>query len=185
MLRLDPATTVLLVVDVQERLIPALDVEACARMVRGVDVLLEAARLLSVATLATEQYPKGLGPTISSVQTSLSALGVAPTAKTIFSAAEVPDVSRVLARLAPRAIVVVGVEAHVCVFQTVRDLQARGFEVHVPHDAVASRKEADRLTALNLMARLGAYVTSSETVAFDWLREAQGDAFKAMSKKIR
>jgi nicotinamidase-related amidase len=73
----------------------------------------------------------------------------------------------------------------VCVFQTVRDLAARGYEVHVPHDAVASRRDDDRRTGLELMQRAGAIVTASETVVFDWLQKAEGEAFKALSKKMR
>jgi nicotinamidase-related amidase len=185
MTRLRPETSLLLVVDLQERLMPAMEEGARARLGRSVDVLLEAARLLRVPTLATEQYPKGLGATAQPFAAQLEAIGVAPVSKLVFSAAEVPEIARAIAKLAPRAIVVVGVEAHVCVLQTVRDLVSRGHEVHVPHDGVASRSPLDREAALRAMERLGAWPTSSESVVFDWLHEASGDAFKAMSKKLR
>lgn len=181
MQRLDPKTTALLVIDIQEKLAPAMDPTAFARLVKSTDLLLSAARLLGVPTLATEQYPKGLGPTIDAIP-----LGDAPRIeKTSFSALDAPEVARFLAARSPRAVVVVGVEAHVCVFQTARDLAARGYEVQVPHDAVASRREDDRHTALDLMRRAGAIVTTSETVVFDWLQKAEGEAFKALSKKMR
>lgn len=181
MQRLDPKTTALLVIDIQEKLAPAMDATAFARLVKSADLLLSAAQLLAVATIATEQYPKGLGVTIDAIP-----LGDVPRiAKTSFSALDAPEIARFIASRSPRAVVVVGVEAHVCVFQTVRDLAARGYEVHVPHDAVASRREDDRRTALDLMKRAGAIVTTSETVVFDWLQKAEGEAFKALSKKMR
>jgi len=185
MQRLEPTTTALLVVDIQEKLAPAMDGESFTRLVRGTDLLLSAAQLLGAPTIATEQYPKGLGATIDALMGPLEAAHAERVPKMSFSCMDAPEVARFLAHVAPRAVVVAGVEAHVCVFQTVRDLTSRGFEVHVPHDAVASRKPADRDAALDLMRRAGAFVTTSETVVFDWLRRAEGDAFKALSKKMR
>jgi nicotinamidase-related amidase len=183
MQRLLPAQTALIVVDLQERLAPAMEQAAFARAVKATDLLLQAAKLLSVPTIATEQYPKGLGPTIEPLRAPLEAARAKIVSKTCFSACDTPDVARFVS--GHRAAIVVGVEAHVCVFQTVRDLAARGLEVHVPHDAVASRREDDRKTALDLMARAGAVVTTSETVVFDWLQRAEGETFKALSKLMR
>jgi nicotinamidase-related amidase len=185
MLRLEPKSTGLLVVDVQERLAPAMDQEAFARLVKAVDLLLSAAKLLEVPTIATEQYPKGLGATIPEIAAPLEALHAERVAKTAFCAVEPPEVTRWLGAVNPRALVVVGVESHVCVYQTVRELASRGFEVHVPHDAVASRRDDDKQIALDLMRRAGAVITTSETLVFDWLQKAEGDAFKALSKKMR
>jgi len=185
MQRLVPSSTALLVIDVQEKLAPAMDEEAFERLKKSVDLLLTAASLLHVATLATEQYPKGLGSTIDEVKKGLDALHAPRIEKTCFSACDVSDVPRWLAEKSPRAIVVAGVEAHVCVFQTVRELAARGFDVHVPHDAVASRRDDDRMTALELMRKAGATITTTETIVFDWLQRAEGDAFKQLSKKMR
>ena len=185
MQRLLPTSTALVVIDVQERLAPAMEPDAHARMLRAIDVLLSAAQLLGVPTAATEQYPKGLGDTVEPVRAMLDTLGVQRVAKTCFSACDAPDFARWLGTVAPRAAVVVGVESHVCVFQTVRELVARGLEVHVPHDGVASRRDDDKQVALDLMRRAGAVITTSETVVFDWLQRAEGDAFKALSKRIR
>ena len=183
MQRLDPKTTALLVIDIQEKLAPAMDATALAHLMKSTDLLLTAAKLLGAPTLATEQYPKGLGPTLDALMTGL--MDVPRIAKTCFSAMDAPEVARFIASRSPRAVVVVGVETHVCVYQTVRDLAARGYEVHVPHDAVASRRDDDRRTGLDLMKRAGAIVTTSETVVFDWLQKAEGEAFKALSKKMR
>lgn len=185
MQRLLPASSALLVIDVQEKLAPAMDKDAFARLVKSVDLLLSAAALLHVPTLATEQYPKGLGPTIAELQKALDVVAAARIEKTCFSACDAPDVPRWLGEISPRAVVVAGVEAHVCVFQSVRELCARGYEVHVPHDAVASRRDDDRHVALDLMRRAGATITTTETVVFDWLQKAEGDAFKQLSKKMR
>ncbi|MEO7093256.1 MAG: isochorismatase family protein [Polyangiales bacterium] len=185
MQRLLPQSTALLVIDVQERLAPAMEPKAYERLLRSLDVLLSAAQLLQVPTAATEQYPKGLGDTVEPVRALLDGLKVQRIAKTAFSACDAPDVARWLGTVAPRAVVVVGVESHVCVFQTVRELAARGIDVHVPHDAVASRRDDDKQIALDLMRRAGATITTTETVVFDWLQKAEGDAFKALSKKIR
>jgi nicotinamidase-related amidase len=185
MQRLDPKTTALLVVDIQERLAPAMEPDALGRMVKGTDLLLTAAQLLGVATIATEQYPKGLGCTIDALMGPLEQVRAERVAKTSFSAADAPEVARFISRLSPRAVIVTGAETHVCIYQTVRDLCARGYEVHVPHDAVASRRDEDRRTGLDLMKRAGAVVTTTETVVFDWLQRAEGDVFKALSKKMR
>jgi nicotinamidase-related amidase len=185
MQRLDPKTTALLVVDIQQKLAPVMDQAAFARVVRATDILLNAAHLLGAPTIATEQYPKGLGTTIESLNGALEQVRCERVSKMSFSAVDAPEVARFISRTSPRAIVVVGIEAHICVFQTVRDLAARGYEVHVPHDGVASRRDDDRLTALDLMRRAGAIVTTAETVVFDWLQRAEGDAFKQLSKRIK
>lgn len=183
MTRLVPSSTALLVVDVQERLAPAMEAGAFARLVRGTDLLLEAAKLLGAPVIATEQYPKGLGATIDPLLGPLEAVRAERLPKTEFSAHG--TVAAWLDKVAPQAIVVVGVETHVCVYQTVRDLVGLGHVVHVPHDAVASRRDDDRRVGLDLMARAGASITTTETIVFDWLQKAEGDAFKALSKKMR
>lgn len=185
MQRLEAKTTALLVVDIQDKLVAALEQGALGRMVKATDLLLTAAQLMGIATVATEQYPKGLGSTIEPLLGPLEAARAERHSKTAFSAFEVPEVARFVSRLSPRAVVVVGAETHVCIYQTVRDLCARGYEVHVPHDGVASRRDDDRRTGLELLKRAGAVVTTSETVVFDLLQKAEGDVFKALSKKMR
>jgi nicotinamidase-related amidase len=135
--------------------------------------------------LATEQYPKGLKATVAPVLEKLDDLGVTRFEKTAFSAVEVPEFQRRLEQLSPKAVVVVGMETHVCVYQTVRDLRARGLEVLVPVDAVASRRDEDRAVGLALCERAGAITTSVETVVFDWLGRAGTDTFRSISKLLR
>ena len=158
---------------------------AMERLVASTLVLLEAARLLGVHVVATEQYPDGLGPTVAPLAEKLRALGVAPLEKITFDACGEPRIVQAIEQHAPRAVVLVGLETHVCVFQTARELSRRGMEVHVVADAVASRREQNRALGLSLCERAGAVATPMETVVFDWLERAGSEAFKALSKRMR
>jgi nicotinamidase-related amidase len=183
--RLQPSQTLLLVVDVQERLAAAMPPPAVERVVRNTRILVEAAHRLGVAIVLTEQYPKGLGPTVAGIAEPLRALGVEPIDKLTFDACGEPRVVRTIAERSPRAVVVAGVETHVCVFQTARELVRRGMAAHVVADAVASRHEDNRAIGLGLCERAGAVVTATETVVFDWLERAGTDEFRAISKLVR
>ncbi len=189
--RLSPASSLLLVVDVQERLAQAMPAEAMDRLVHNTRILLEAARILSVRVVVTEQYPKGLGPTVAPIAEKLAAIGVTPISKLDFSALGEPAVARAITAAGsgetarPRAVLVAGMESHVCVFQTVRELVTRGYPTFVLDDAVASRREDNRLAGLSLCARAGAVRTVTEAVVFDWLGRAEGEAFKAISRMVR
>jgi nicotinamidase-related amidase len=185
MQRLAPRETLVAVIDIQEGLAAAMAGPRMADVVRGVPILLAAAKILGAPVLATEQYPKGLKATIAPVREKLDELGVARFEKTAFSASEVPDFQRKLGEIAPKSVVVVGMETHVCVYQTVRDLRARGLEVFVPVDAVASRRDEDRAIGLALCEREGAIPTSVETIVFDWLGRAGTDEFRAVSKLLK
>lgn len=185
MRRLVPEECAVLVIDVQERLCAAMPPAQVAEVTRAATVLVDAAARLGARVLATEQYPAGLGPTIAPVAAELAAAGAVPIPKTEFSACDNTDFDRAFARAGARAVVVVGMEAHVCVFQTVRELCARGREVLVPIDGVASRRDDHRAAGLDLCRAAGATLTTMETVVFDWLRRAGTDQFKHLSKRIR
>ena len=178
--RLLPASTVLFVVDVQEKLSAAMPADALERLVKNTNILLETAKILGMKVLASEQYPKGLGPTLSSL-----ALPNAPMPKMTFDACSDLAIARALADSGAKDVVVVGMESHVCVFQTARELVKRGYTTHVVADAVTSRREENRVLGLSLCERAGAIVTPAETVAFDLLERAGTDAFKAVSKLVR
>jgi nicotinamidase-related amidase len=183
--RLAASSSLLLIVDVQERLAPAMPPTAMQALMANSQVLLEAARLLRVPIVATEQYPKGLGPTVAPLKDMLSAAGVQPIDKMTFDACGEPRVMHAVAAHSPRAVIVAGVEAHVCVFQTVRELVRRGMSVCVVADAVASRREENRALGLALSERAGALVVPAETVVFDWLERAGTEEFRALSKLLR
>jgi nicotinamidase-related amidase len=183
--RLDPDTSLLLVVDTQERLLDAMPPATIERMLANAVVLLEAARLLGVPVVASEQNPQKLGATVKPIREKLHFLGVAPVDKLTFDACGEPRIARAIAERAPRAVVVVGVETHVCVFQTARELVRRGMDVRVVADAVASRREENRTLGLALCERAGAIAMPTEAVVFDWLGRAGTDEFRAISKLVR
>jgi nicotinamidase-related amidase len=183
--RLLPLSTALLVVDVQEKLAAAMPPDALAELEKNVAILLEAAAVLGVHVLVSEQYPKGLGPTVPSIAAKLAVRGVVPMAKMCFDACSELAISRALAETGARSVVVVGMETHVCVFQTARELVKRGYATYVVADAVASRRDENRRLGLSLCERAGAIVTATETVAFDLLEQAGTAEFKAVSKLIR
>lgn len=185
--RLMPGRTALLVVDVQERLASVMPESAA---VVNADRLIEGARLLGLPVAVTEQYPKGLGNTVPMLRQRLATFVDPPPVfeKIEFDATENAALSAHLDRLRAHGIdtvIVLGMEAHICVFQTARGLALRGFGVHVPGDATASRAPANLEIARGLWRDAGAISTATETVLFDLLGRASGDALKAISKLVR
>ena len=194
---------VLLLVDFQQRLMPAIhDGDAViARAAR----LAEAASLLDVPVLATEQYPAGLGPTVE----PLAGYPKSVLAKTSFSAAAdpgfaalllssggttprtprcAPDGSAIVSGALPpgtREIVIGGCEAHVCVLQTALDLAGSQHRVILAADATGSRDPADRAAALDRAGRHGIEVVTSEMVLFEWLRDAKHPRFREVQRLLR
>jgi nicotinamidase-related amidase len=178
--RLDRDNTCVLIVDLQEKLLPAMhDGAACLAAARR---LLEGARLLGLPILATEQYPAGLGPTCPEVRGAWE--DVAPVEKTRFSACVEPLIEQLRAT-GRSQVVVAGVEAHVCVQLTVLDLLRLGFRPVVCADAITSRRVPDCQTAIERMRQAGAIVTTVESVLFEMLGEAGGDAFKSLLKIVK
>ena len=173
---LSAADSALLVVDLQERLMPAIDGGAAVLARAG--LLLRAARRLGVPARASEQYPKGLGPTVPEIAELLD-LGAVAT-KLTFSALREPACAEMIEQLAGDTVVVAGAETHVCVLQTVMDLLAQGRAVHVVEDAVGSRRASDKAAGLARMARAGAVIVTAEMVVFEWLERAGTPEFKEL-----
>jgi nicotinamidase-related amidase len=179
-IRLVAAQAALLVVDIQERLCSAMEPQALERMLKRTGAVIEGAKALQFPTFVTEQYPKGLGPTHAQVRERLG--GRKPVEKLEFSAAT----EDVLAALEGRKqIILVGMETHICVFQTVRDLVEKGFEVWLCADAVLSRSVEDRRVGLELCKEADARVTTVESALFDMLGRAGTPEFKAISAAVR
>lgn len=178
-------STVVVVIDVQERLLPVMDApgHTRARIVQ----LLEGARELGVPVLATEQYPEGLGPTVADVRARFDAADppIAPITKRAFSCMDEPSFAAALAARAPRTVVVAGIETHVCVLQTTLDLLAAGYRVAVVTDAVDSRNPRDHATALARMGQAGAVPTTVESILFELTRTSTDAAFRAVSRLVR
>lgn len=183
--RTKPSTTLLLVIDVQEKLAAAMPEAAMADVTRAARILTGAAAELGAPVLVTEQYPQGLGGTIAPVRELVEAANGDVIEKVTFSACNEPQFVQALKDSGADAAIVIGMESHVCVFQTVRDLVSRGMRVDVPADGVASRRDDHRRVGLDLCARAGATITTAETVLFDWLVQAGTDTFRKLSKLAR
>lgn len=181
-LKVNREDALILVIDVQERLAPAMQPELMGRLVKNLERLGGAQKVLGLPVLVTEQYPKGLGPSIPAVQAAFE--GVEPMAKTDFSACGDGAVRRAIEATGKRTVLVAGMETHVCVYQTVRDL-VPDHHVHVLSDAVASRTEENHRIGLGLMEKAGALSSSTEVVLFDMLGCAGTDEFKAISKLVK
>ena len=176
------ASSRLLVVDVQEKLVVALSDASRERLIANCRFLVEGATLFGVPVVATEQYPKGLGSTVA----SLADLIAERPAKTQFSALECTGWGTAAASSDDRfQVVVAGMESHVCVLQTVLDLLAAGYQTFVVVDAIAGRRDLDHQVALERMANSGATLTSAEAVLFEWCESASAPEFKQLSALVK
>jgi len=179
MLQLD--STVLVVIDVQDRLFRVMpDREALAASLRK---LVSGARVLGVPAILTEQYPKGLGPTIAELAELMP--GIKPIPKLSFSCCGEKYFLRELEALGRRQVLLAGIELHVCVYQTAVDLLASGYEVQVVADCVASRRVEDRKIGLMKLRDSGAGLTTTEMALFELLQVAEGDVFKEISRIVK
>jgi nicotinamidase-related amidase len=174
-----PEDTALLVIDVQEKLLPA--IQGGRRVAWNIRRLLDGAKILGLPTAGTEQYPKGLGKTVPELAERLGELPE----KLTFSCLGCPEIFQRLRERDVHKILAVGIEAHVCVQQTVLDLLADGWEVFTAVDAVGSRFEIDYRTALRRMETSGATLTTTEAALFEWCRTAGTPQFKEISRLAR
>lgn len=177
--QMSAADTGLLVIDVQEKLVPRiLDAD---RLVANIAFLLDAARLLNMPVQCTEQYPRGLGATVPQLAEKLPERPD----KVAFSSCAVPAIVQTFHREARPKLVLCGIETHVCVLHTALDLLALDFRVYVVVDAVGSRYRIDHDVALRRLERAGAILTSSEMCVFEWIGGAGHPQFKAISQLIQ
>ena len=171
----------LLVIDIQDR------VHAVMRYREAVETnalkLIRGCQILHVPIFLTEQYPKGLGHTISSIRYALQT--ALPLQKMTFSCCGSDELMRALSEKKIRQAVLVGIETHVCVLQTALDLRANNLQVHVVRDAVSSRHELDHQTALQRLAQAGAIITTAESALFELMARADTAEFKEVSKLIK
>lgn len=177
---LKKASTTLLVIDVQDRLMPVIDGKDL--IFSNVNKLIEGARILGVSTLITEQYPKGLGRTCQEIS-----LPNNPTVieKICFSSMLSDEVKAYLKNNNTSSLIICGVEAHICVLKTALDALEAGYDVHVVADAVSSRTNENKQIAIERMKQVGAFIVSTEMVLFQLMNEAGTEEFKAISKLIK
>ncbi len=185
---LDRQRSRLLVVDVQEKLVPV--IHRSDDIVRRIVFLLNVAQQFEVPVVVSEQYPQGLGPTVSELASH-------PTVGTTFDKVRFSAADRfcehvgISAEMAPAAhdgrnqVVLVGMESHVCVLQTGHDLLARGYRVYLAEDAAGSGTQHDHEIGVRRLNDAGATICTAESVAFEWCETADTDQFKVMSKLVR
>lgn len=175
--------SLLVLVDIQERLASAMPNGVRERVIEQVKVLLIAAKVLSIPVVVTEQYPKGLGPTKSELKILLpSETNIIE--KTSFSCVHADGFNQQIADSQRKTVILTGMETHICVLQTALDLRAQGFQVFVVEDAVSSRSKASQYNALQRLRLAGVIVTTVESVIFEWLGDAKHPEFKTLAKLI-
>lgn len=173
--------SILLIIDVQEKLVNALDKDV---VVRRTAALTNAAKILKIPTIVTQQYSKGLGLTVEQVRQNF-AEDTKVFEKTAFSALKESGFLELLKSYKKRQIVICGIETHVCVHQTVADLLFEGFEVHVVKDACASRNKYEFKQGIDRMQENGAKISCLEIVLFEWLKDAKNPNFKEIQALIK
>lgn len=177
-----PDSTLLMVIDIQEKLCKAMDPEILAAKTGNVSILLEAARELTIPVIVTEQYPAGLGATLPELK---EAAATVPLEKMSFSCCGDEEIVAKIADSGRKKIIVTGMETHICVLQTVLDLLQKGYHVHVASDTVISRKKENWRLGLAMAAAAGALISSTETILFQLLNRAGTPEFKKLSKLVR
>lgn len=178
------ADSVLVIIDVQDRLAAAMNPAVRTDVMRNIRILLEAASRLGIPVLATEQYPKGLGPTAAHVAEMLPG-GTPRFEKTCFSCAGMAAFSSALQESGRMQVILAGMEAHVCVLQSALELRAFRQAVFVVEDACCSRNREHHANAMHRLRAAGVVVTNTESVVFEWLRDARHEHFKAISALVR
>jgi nicotinamidase-related amidase len=180
-MRVQKENTAGLIIDIQERLYPHIyEHEAVAR---NTGVLVAGLKLLGVPLLVTQQYTRGLGPTIPELSDLVREFPVIE--KTAFSCCDEPKFIMTLAEIHRHFILIAGIESHVCVLQTVIDLVERGYQPVVAADCISSRKAADTSTAVRRMRMEGAIVTTCESILFELCRFSGTETFKSISKLVK
>ena len=179
--RIDPSRTCAALVDVQQRLYPHM---ANKEHLEGkLKTLHSGLKALGIPIVVTEQYPKGLGHTIPSIQEQFG--DITPLEKMAFSCADNQAFRDSLSELERDTVVIAGIEAHVCVLQTSMDLLDAGYRPVVVADATSSRSETDRDFAFRRMERSGVVLTTVESILFELCRYSGTDTFKSISKLVK
>ena len=173
--------TALLVIDIQEKLVPAIHEKESMQL--NALKCIKAASLIEMPLVYTEQYPKGLGGTVAELMADLDDVPVFE--KTDFSCCASDGLMKYFEKLKIRKVLLVGIEAHVCVFQTARDLIEKGFEVIVVADAVSSRKPVDRDWAFKNLVEVGASISTFECLFMEYLKGSKHPMFRDMSSILK
>lgn len=175
---LDINNSILLIIDIQEKLVKA--AYNGEDIVKNTSKISKACEILSIPTIITEQYPKGLGSTIESIKNNNSVI----IEKTTFSALKEPKFAQELKNFGRKQVILCGIEAHICVLQTAIELLKAGYEVYILQDCVSSRHSKELNIGIELLKQHGIKVTCTEIVIFQWLKSSKHPNFKEIQKLI-
>jgi len=170
-----------LIIDVQERIFPV--IHENEKLSNNIAILIQGLKILGVPIFVTEQYVKGLGPTIEPVAMHLS--HQIRMEKLSFSCCDEPRLMEGLAVSGKENVIVAGIESHVCVLQTIIDLKRNGYHPVVVEDCISSRRLNDKTIAIERMRQEGAIVTTYESILFELLRYSGSEQFRAISKLVK
>jgi len=170
--------TLIFVIDVQEKLVNAVFNKDL--LLKKTEILIETAKILNLPILITEQYPKGLGSTVFNIENNIGKYE-----KTSFSALDEEEVFNVIESNNFQKIVLFGIETHICVYQTARDLIKKGYDVTIISDACGSRKETEYLQAIECLKTLGANIKTTEMFVFETLKTSKHPKFKEIQSLIK
>ncbi|QER41397.1 hydrolase [Thermodesulfobacterium sp. TA1] len=174
-----PEEAVLVIVDVQEKLVKAMEEKVVSKVIKNISILIEVAKGLGIPIMITEQYPKGLGPTIEEIKTVLPEY--TSIEKITFDCCGEQRFLESLEAFGRRKVILTGMETHICVYQTALSLLNKGYCVFLPKDAVCSRREENWKTGLQLSILAGALPVDTETITFQLLQRAGTEEFKKLS----
>ncbi len=175
----------LLIIDAQERLAAAMPMDELELVVENINRLVTAAKVFGIPVIVTQHNSKGLGPIIESIQQGLPG-DTQPTEKTAYSCCTAAGFERAIsAHPERRQLIVVGMEAHICISQTVSGLQRWGYQVFVPADAIISRRPVCKTNVLDRMRHSGIHVVCSESVAFEWIGDSALEGFREVWSLFR
>lgn len=175
--------SILLLIDIQEKLASAMANEAKKTVLQQTEKLLIAATTLDMPVLVTEQYPKGLGSTEEILKQHFND-DVSVIEKTCFSCFQAEKFKQEIESHQKPQVIITGMEAHICVLQTAIDLYHEGYSVFVVEDAIISRTESNKNNAIQRLRQAGVVVTNTESVIFEWLRDAKHEHFRTLSRLI-
>lgn len=180
-MRIDRNQCAGLIIDIQERLFPHMDQKD--EVLRKCLILMEGLKILDIPIYITEQYPRGLGPTLDAVSDTLDVLPAIE--KTAFSCCDEPEFLKSLEKSDRNTLIICGIEAHVCVMQTAIDLLESGNKVVVVEDCVSSRNPDDKRVAVQRMRSEGAVIATCESILFELTRKSGTEEFKAISRLVK
>lgn len=174
----------LLIIDIQERLASAMPPKVLENIIKNNNILIQAANELEIPIIHSEQYPKGLGHTVTPILDELPESSQCIT-KTSFSCSNAEGFNDLIVKQKRPQIIITGIESHICVLQSALQLQHQGYVVHVVEDAICSRKKSNHKNALARLRQNDITINNVESVLFEWLRDASHPKFKTLSKLIK